>query len=96
MQGLAGNIPHNPVRFADTVGIVIERKRPADSLDYLRWYCQGCKGVTYEEAFHCTNLGTQLKPIIERYLGREELRRCGACGHVNVHPPPSADEPTPA
>jgi hypothetical protein len=26
-----GNIPHNPVRFADTVGIVVERVRPADS-----------------------------------------------------------------
>jgi 3-hydroxyanthranilate 3,4-dioxygenase len=25
---LQKNIPHNPVRFADTVGIVIERTRP--------------------------------------------------------------------
>ena len=31
-----GNVPHNPVRFANTVGIVIERVRPEDSTGTLR------------------------------------------------------------
>ncbi|KAG8854719.1 hypothetical protein FRB96_007404 [Tulasnella sp. 330] len=30
---LPGSTPHNPVRFADTIGIVIERKRPETAID---------------------------------------------------------------
>eukprot|EP00842_Homolaphlyctis_polyrhiza_P006387 jgi/Hompol1/674/HPOL_000986-RA len=80
---LPGNVPHNPVRFENTVGIVLERKRPEGSLDFLRWYCEACKEIVYEESFHCVNLGTQLKPVIERYFGDEKLRTCSKCGHVN-------------
>lgn len=32
---MVGNTPHNPVRFADTVGIVIERVRPDDAIGAL-------------------------------------------------------------
>ncbi|KAJ3043113.1 3-hydroxyanthranilic acid dioxygenase [Rhizophlyctis rosea] len=80
---LPGNTPHNPVRFADTIGIVIERKRPENSLDRLRWYCTNCKEIVYEDAFHCTDLGKQLKPVIEKYYASEDLRTCPKCGTVN-------------
>ncbi|KAF9896117.1 3-hydroxyanthranilic acid dioxygenase, partial [Lobosporangium transversale] len=77
------NTPHNPVRFADTVGIVIERQRPAEALDRLRWYCEQCKEIVYEDSFHCVDLGKQLAPVIKRYAAEIELRKCKACGHTN-------------
>ncbi|KAI9026295.1 3-hydroxyanthranilic acid dioxygenase [Hyaloraphidium curvatum] len=80
---LPANTPHNPVRFADTVGIVVERNRPAESLDRLRWYCDQCREIVYEESFHCTDLGTQLKPVIEKWAREEGLRVCPHCGHQN-------------
>ena len=82
----AGNTPHNPIRFADTTGLVMERKRPAEATDRLRWYCT--KGnheeltIIREEAFHCEDLGTQLKPLIRGWQENEESRRCKACGLV--------------
>jgi 3-hydroxyanthranilate 3,4-dioxygenase len=82
---LPAGIPHSPQRPADTLGIVLEvERKPEDPQDGLRWYCEQCKAVVYEEWFHCVDLGTQLKPVIERYFGSEELRTCKKCGHVNT------------
>ncbi|KAJ3242431.1 3-hydroxyanthranilic acid dioxygenase [Chytriomyces hyalinus] len=83
---LPANIPHNPVRFEDTIGIVIEMKRPLDSLDSLRWYCEreDCREIVYQESFYCTNLGIQLKPVIEKFAASAELRTCKKCGTVNT------------
>jgi 3-hydroxyanthranilate 3,4-dioxygenase len=77
---LPANTPHNPVRFANTVGIVLEQKRPKDSVDRLRWYCASCKQIVDEAAFHCTDLGTQIKEAVNSFRDSEERRRCKHCG----------------
>ena len=79
---LPPNTPHNPVRFADTVGIVLEQPRPAESKDRLRWYCQNCSEIVNEEAFHCTDLGTQIKEAVNGFKSSEEKRKCGKCGEL--------------
>ena len=40
--------PHCPIRPADTWGLVIERKRRADELDRLAWFCERCGGKLHE------------------------------------------------
>lgn len=88
---LPGNVPHSPIRYADTVGIVVEQKRPVGSrgmicmsgvltLDCLRWYCDNCGEIVHEDAFHLTDLGTQIKAAVERFAASEELRTCKKCG----------------
>lgn len=79
---LPANTPHNPVRFANTVGIVLEQRRPPGSLDRMRWYCQACGDIVHEAAFHCTDLGTQIKAAIEAFMASEDTRRCKACGEL--------------
>ncbi|KAI6121167.1 3-hydroxyanthranilic acid dioxygenase [Pisolithus sp. B1] len=83
---VSANTPHNPVRFANTIGIVVEAVRPKDSEDALQWYCREPVHtepvIIYKETFHVNDLGTQLKPVIQRWMADEELRRCKECGKV--------------
>ncbi|KAI9833469.1 MAG: 3-hydroxyanthranilic acid dioxygenase [Sarea resinae] len=87
---LPPNTPHNPVRFADTVGIVLEQPRPAASVDRLRWYCQQCRHVVHEAAFHCTDLGTQVKEAVNAFRDDLESRKCGHCGALCAMTPQSS------
>ncbi|KAK3110622.1 3-hydroxyanthranilic acid dioxygenase [Teratosphaeriaceae sp. CCFEE 6253] len=84
---LPGGVPHNPVRFEDTVGVVLELPRPEGSEDRLRWYCRGCGEVVHEAAFHCTDLGKQLKAAVGEFQADEGARTCGKCGEVNESAP---------
>ncbi|KXJ89883.1 3-hydroxyanthranilic acid dioxygenase [Microdochium bolleyi] len=83
---LPGNVPHNPIRFENTTGLVMERTRPEGAMDRLRWYCT--KGnhdeitMIREEVFRCVDLGVQLKPLIREWQNNEELRKCPKCGQV--------------
>ena len=80
---LPPNIPHNPVRFANTVGIVVEQHRPEGALDILRWYCpnEDCCRVVHEAAFVCKDLGTQVKQTVEKFTSRpQQERTCAQCG----------------
>lgn len=83
---LPPKVPHSPQRPANTVGLVVERKRTEDELDGFQWYCEKCGNKLYEEFLKVTNLVTQLPPIFERFYGNRELRTCSKCGTV-MEPP---------
>ncbi|KAJ1918146.1 3-hydroxyanthranilic acid dioxygenase [Mycoemilia scoparia] len=77
------NVPHCPIRFADTIGLVMERKRLPHQIDKMRWYCEQCNKVIYEKAFHCKDLVGDLVDIIKNYQRDEDLRKCDSCGNIN-------------
>lgn len=78
-NGLA-NTPHSPVRYQDTIGIVVEQDRPTDLKDSIRWYCEECKEIVYQKDFHMHDLGTQVKEAILEFQSSEDNRRCKNCG----------------
>lgn len=84
---LPANTPHNPVRFANTVGLVLEQARPEDSVDRMRWYCRKCSNIVHEASFHCSDLGSQIKEAVVAFEGNMEARTCNQCGEVNDSKP---------
>lgn len=85
---LAPNIPHSPQRMADSIGLVIERKRRPGELDALEWYCPECNHRLYREEFALAEIENQFPPVFARFYASLALRTCGQCGHL--HPTPNA------
>ncbi|HXF43124.1 MAG TPA: 3-hydroxyanthranilate 3,4-dioxygenase, partial [Pyrinomonadaceae bacterium] len=83
---LPARVPHNPVRGADTIGIVIERKRKEGELDGLLWFCENCNEKLYEEYFQLEDITTQFQGVFKRFYDSIELRTCKKCGTV-MQPP---------
>jgi len=84
---LPPKIPHNPRRFKDTIGLVIERKRRPGEKDGLLWFCEKCNNKLYEEYFELKDIQAQFQPVFKKFYESEQLRTCSFCGHI-LEPPP--------
>ena len=85
---LPPRLPHSPQRFADSVGLVVERKRLDHELDGFLWFCDNCNNKLYEEYLYVDDIVGQLPPVFERFYSSEENRSCSECGTVK----PAADD----
>ena len=83
---LPPKVPHNPKRPANTVGLVMERKRRPNEKDGLLWFCENCNNKLFEKYFSLTNIMTQFQETFQEFYGSKELRTCKSCGHV-MEPP---------
>jgi 3-hydroxyanthranilate 3,4-dioxygenase len=72
---LPARIPHSPQRTANSVGLVIERRRDSDEMDGVRYFIQPDTTQTlYEKWFHCYDLGVQLIPLIKEFFQSDEYK----------------------
>lgn len=84
---LPPRIPHNPIRGANTIGLVIERKRREGELDGLLWFCENCNSKLYEEYVQLTDITTQFQGVFAKFYGSLALRTCKECSSI-LEPPP--------
>ncbi len=83
---LPGGIPHSPQRFANSVGLVVERRRQPDEKDGLMWFCENCHNKLYEEYFVLKSIEKDFPPVFDRFFGDPEKRTCKQCGAVMEAP----------
>lgn len=86
---LPPKVPHSPQRGANTVGLVIEQKRPEGMMDGLQWYCENCNHKLYEEPFALHNIETDMPIIFKSFYNNTQKRTCKNCGAI-MEPPEKA------
>ena len=79
---LPPRVPHNPRRFNNTIGLVMERKRRAGEKDGLLWFCEKCNHKLHEAYFDLKDIQTQFQAEFKRFHEDKQLRTCKSCGHV--------------
>lgn len=77
---LPAMVPHSPQRRADTVGLVVERRRNAGEIDGFAWYCEDCGETLYEEQLELKDIVKELPPIFGRFYADDANLTCGTCG----------------
>ncbi len=80
---LPAKVLHSPQRMADTVGLVVEVKRPGTQ-DSVYWYCDNCGDELYTASYQFDQIGTELNPVLEAVHESETLRTCSNCGTVLI------------
>ncbi|GAB5464609.1 MAG: 3-hydroxyanthranilate 3,4-dioxygenase [Candidatus Kapaibacteriales bacterium] len=83
---LPGKIPHSPQRPANTVGLVIEQRRPEGMKDALEWYCENCQHQLWRTEFKMNDIVKELPVAMNAFFSDEEKRTCDNCGTVMEKP----------
>jgi 3-hydroxyanthranilate 3,4-dioxygenase len=85
---LPPKVPHNPRRFANTIGLVMERRRREGEKDGLLWFCENCNHKIHEVYFTLEDIQNQFQVEFKKFYENKDLRTCKSCGSV-MEPPPT-------
>jgi 3-hydroxyanthranilate 3,4-dioxygenase len=83
---LPPRVPHSPQRMANSIGLVVERKRLPHEQDGLMWFCERCNAQLYVEMFTLNDLESDFLVVFDRFYSNRQLRTCKSCRHLNPAP----------
>lgn len=83
---LPARTPHSPQRGPNTVGLVMEVKRPDGMMDGFQWYCENCHNLLHEAIIPVQDIVVDLPVVMNKFWDTPELHTCIKCGTV-MHKP---------
>ena len=83
-----GNVPHSPTRPPNTIGMVIERRRPPGETEHLQFYCEKCHALVHDLEFDCKDIVDHFKQAMEDFWADPGLSTCKNCGTRVSKPKP--------
>ncbi|MBM4098767.1 MAG: 3-hydroxyanthranilate 3,4-dioxygenase [Planctomycetes bacterium] len=83
---IPGGVPHSPQRGPDTLGLVVERRRPETEPEHLMFFCEKCGELVYDKVFCCKDIVQHFKRAMEEFWADEKLCTCRKCGTRVMRP----------
>ena len=74
------NVPHSPQRPPGTIGVVVERVRPAGETEHVVFFCENCNEVVHDLEFDCKDIVEHFAQAMEDFWADEERATCKNCG----------------
>jgi len=85
---IPGNVPHSPTRPPNTLGLVVERRRPPGETEHLQFYCDNCHALVEDIEFDCKDIVDHFKQAMEDFWADAKRSTCRKCGTRVTKPKP--------
>ncbi len=85
---IPANVPHCPMRPPNTIGVVVERRRPPGEKEHIIFYCQHCNALVEDILFDCRDIVDHFRETMEAFWKDDARRICKKCGKRVEKPGP--------
>jgi 3-hydroxyanthranilate 3,4-dioxygenase len=82
------NVPHAPVRPPNTLGMVVERRRPPGESEHVIFYCENCQALVEDIHFDCGDIVQHFSKAMLDFWNDDARRTCKKCGTKVPQPEP--------
>jgi 3-hydroxyanthranilate 3,4-dioxygenase len=82
------NVPHSPQRPPDTIGVVVERRRPPGEKEHVIFYCENCGALVEDIHFDCADIVEHFSQAMLDFWSDNARRTCKKCGKKVEKPEP--------
>src|SRR5262249_16051466 len=74
------NVPHSPQRPPNTIGLVVERRRPPGEKEHVIFYSEDCGALVEDIHFDSKAIFDHFRKAMREFWSDDARRNCKKCG----------------